>query len=71
MAPASSHTGLGRIVEEHWRRERAPRPSKDNPKGGTHVLAVCTAPGQLDHFVALVLQQGSGQPALRERKGRG
>ena len=70
MAPASSHNGLGGIVEERWRRESAPRPSKGTPKGGTPVLAVCTAPGQLDHFVALVLQQGSEQSALREREGR-
>jgi len=69
MAPASSHTGLGRIVEERWRRERAPRPSKDNPKGGTHVLAVCTAPAQLEYFVALALKQHGQQSALG--KGRG
>jgi len=69
MPPASSHNGLGGIVEEHWRRESTPRPSKDNPKGRTHVLAVCTAPGQLEYFVALALQQHGEQSALG--KGRG
>jgi hypothetical protein len=71
VARDGSHNGLGGIVDEPWRRERAPRPTEGTPKGGTHVLGVCTAPGQLDHFVALVLQQDSEQSALRERKGRG
>ena len=71
VAREGSHQGLNGIVDESWRCERAERPSEGTPKGGTHVLAVCATSGQLDHFVALVLQQGSGQPALRERKGRG
>ena len=50
---------------------RAPRPSEGTPKGGTHVLAVCAAPGQLDHCVALALQQDGEQSALGEREGSG
>jgi len=69
MAPASSHNGLGGIVEERWRRESAPRPRKGTPKGGTPVLAVCTAPGQLEYFVTLALQQHGQQATLG--KGRG
>ena len=69
MAPDGSHNGLGGIVEQLWRRERAQRPSEGTPKGGTHVLAVCATPGQLDYFVALALQQHGEQSALR--KGRG
>jgi hypothetical protein len=66
-----SHNGLGGIVDEPRRRERAPRPTESTPKGGTHVLAVCVTPGQLDDCVALALQQEGEQSALRERKGRG
>ena len=64
-----SHNGPGGIADEPWRRERAPRPSEGTPKGGMHVLAVCATPCQLDHFVALVLQQHGQHSALR--KGRG
>jgi hypothetical protein len=64
-----SDKGLGGIVEQLWRRERAVRPSEDTPKGGTHLVAVCATPGQLDYFVALVLQQHGQHSALR--KGRG
>jgi hypothetical protein len=63
-----SDKGLGRIVDERWRRERAVRPSEGIPKGGTNVLALCATPGQLDYFVALALQQLGKQSALR--KGR-
>jgi hypothetical protein len=63
-----SDKGLGRIVDERWRRERAVRPSEGIPKGGTNVLALCATPGQLDYFVALALQQHGKQSALR--KGR-
>ena len=63
-------TGFGGIVDESWRRERAPRPSEGIPKGGTYLLAVCVTPGRLDDCVALALQQDGEQPALRERKGR-
>jgi hypothetical protein len=66
-----SHNGLGGITDEPWRRARAPRPSEGTPKGSTHVLAVRVTPGQLDDCVALALQQGGEQSALRERKGRG
>ena len=65
------HNGLGAIVDEPWCRERAPRPGEGTPKGGTHVLAVCAAPGQLDHCVALALQQDGEQSALGEREGSG
>ena len=65
-----SHNGLGGIVDEPWRCERAPRPSEGAPKGGAHVLAVSAAPGQLDYLAALALQQDGEQSALRERKGR-
>ena len=64
-----SHQGLGGIVDEPSRRTRAERPSEGTPNGGTHVLAVCATPGQLDYFVALALQQHGQQSALR--KGRG
>jgi len=66
-----SHNGLDGIVDESWRRARAPRPSEGTPKGGTHVLPVCVTPGQLDSLAALALQQEGEQSALRERKGRG
>ena len=61
-----SHNGLGGIVAQLWRRERAPQPSEGTPKDGTHVLAVCAAPGQLEFFVALALQQHGQQSILRE-----
>jgi len=64
VAPEGSPNGLGGIVEELWRREHAPRPSEGTPKGGTHVLAVCTASGQLEYLVALALQQHGQQPTL-------
>jgi len=65
----SSDKGLGKIVDQRWRRERAVRPSEGIPKGGTNVLTLCATPGQLDYFVALALQQHGEQSALR--KGRG
>jgi len=68
VAPAGFHNGLGGIVEQRWPRERAPRPSECTPKGGTQALALCTAPGQLEYFVSLALQQHGEQSALR--KGR-
>jgi hypothetical protein len=61
--------GLGGIVAQLWRRERAPQPSESTAKGGTHVLALCTAPGQLEFFVALALQQHGQQSILREGRG--
>ena len=64
VARDGCHNGLGGIVDEPWRRERAPRPSEGIPKGGTQVLAVCATPGQLDDFVVLTLQQYGQQSAL-------
>jgi len=61
--------GLGRIADESSRRERAVRPSEGIPKGGTHVLAVCTTLGQPDYFAALALQQHGKQSALRKGLG--
>jgi hypothetical protein len=69
MARRGSHNGLGGIVDELWRRDRAPRRREGTPKGGTHLLALCTAPGQLKYLVALMLQQYGQQATLR--KGRG
>jgi len=69
VARDGSDKGLGGIVDQPWRRERAERPSEGTPKGGTRVLAVRATPGQLDYFVALALQQHGEQSALR--KGRG
>jgi hypothetical protein len=71
VAREGSHNRLGRIADEPWRPERAPWPSEGIPKGGTHVLAVCVTPGQLDYLATLALQQGGEQSALREHKGRG
>ena len=68
VAQGGSDKRLGGIVDDRLRHERAERPSEGTPKGGTHVLAVRTTPGQLDHFVALALQQQGEQTALR--KGR-
>ena len=64
-----THNGLGAIVAQLWRRERAPQPSESTAKGGTHVLALGTAPGQLEFFVALALQQHGQQSILREGRG--
>ena len=63
-----SRNGLGGIVDQRWRRERAPRPSEGMPKGGTNLLAARAIPGHLEYFVALVLQQNGQQSTLR--KGR-
>jgi hypothetical protein len=61
-------SSVARDVDQRWRGERAVRPSKGTPKGGTHVPALCALPSQLDYFVALALQQHGEQSALR--KGR-
>jgi hypothetical protein len=45
VARDGSHKGLGGIVDERPRRERAERPSERIPKGGTHVFAVRATPG--------------------------
>jgi len=59
-----SNKWLGRIADERSRRERAIRPGKGIPNGGTHMLAVRTTPGQLDYFEALTFQQHGEQSAL-------
>jgi len=66
VARDGSDKGLGRIVDEGWRPERAVRPSEGIPKGGARVLAVCTTLGQPDYFVTLALQQHGEQSALGE-----
>ncbi len=58
--------GLGGFVDQRWRRERTMPPNEGIPKGGTHLLALGVSPGQLDCFVALVLQQHGEQSALRK-----
>ena len=68
VARDSADQGLGGIVDGCWCGECAARPSEGIPNGGTHVLAVCAAPGQLDYFATLALQQHGQQSALR--KGR-
>jgi len=42
------------------------QPFEGTPKGLTRLLAVCSTPGQLNHFVALALQQYGEQSALRK-----
>jgi len=56
--------GLARMADGHGCRKRPPRPGEGTPKGGAHVLALCTTPGQLAFFVALALQQHGQQSAL-------
>jgi hypothetical protein len=68
VARDGADQGLGGIVDGRWCGECAARPSEGIPNGGTHVLAVCAAPGQLDYFATLALQQHGQQSALR--KGR-
>ena len=68
VARDAADQGLGGIVDGRWCGECAARPSEGIPNGGTHVLAVCAAPGQLDYFATLALQQHGQQSALR--KGR-
>jgi hypothetical protein len=68
VARDSADQGLGGIVDGRWCGKCAARPSEGIPNGGTHVLAVCAALGQLDYFATLALQQHGQQSALR--KGR-
>jgi hypothetical protein len=42
------------------------QPIERTPKSRTRLLAVCSTPGQLNHFVALALQQYGEQSALRK-----
>jgi hypothetical protein len=46
-----------RMAYGHGCRKRSPRPGEGTPKGGAHLVALCTTPGQLAYFVALALQQ--------------
>jgi hypothetical protein len=59
-----SDQGSARMADGHGCRKRPPRPREGTPKGGAHVLALCTMPGQLAYFVALALQQHGQQSAL-------
>jgi hypothetical protein len=76
MVLSGEENSRERFVDEPWPRQCAVRPSEGIAKGGTHVLAVCTMPGQLDYFAALAycaalaLEQHGEQSALREREGR-
>ena len=54
-------TGMGAVSARHGQVRYS--------KGGAHLVALCTTPGQLAYFVALALQQHGQQPALC--KGRG
>jgi hypothetical protein len=64
-----SGEGLGANGGRTSGRKRPPRPREGTPKGGAHLVALCTTPGQLAYFVALALQQHGQQSALC--KGRG
>jgi hypothetical protein len=55
-----------RMVYGHGCRKRSPPPSEGTPKGSSHLPSMCRTPGQLDHFVALALQQNGQQSALRK-----
>jgi hypothetical protein len=65
VARDGADQGLGGIVDGRWCSECAARPSEGIPNGGTQVLAVCAAPGELDYFATLALQQHGEQSALR------
>ena len=56
--------GSVRMADGHGCRKPLPRPDEGTPKGGAHVLALRTTPGQLAYFVALALQQHGQQSAL-------
>jgi hypothetical protein len=47
------------------------KPIEGTPKSRTRLVAVCSTPGQLNHFVALALQQQGQQSALRKGRSRG
>ena len=66
VARNGSHRGLGGIVDERSCRECARLPGEATPKGSSHLRAMCATPAQLDHFVALALQQNGQQSALRK-----
>ena len=66
VARKRSHRGLGGIVDERSCRECAPLPSEATPKGNSQLPPVWATPAQLEHFVALALQQNGQQSALRK-----
>ena len=66
VARNASHRRLGGIVDERSCRECAPPPREVTPKGSSHLPPVWATLGQLDHFVALALQQNGQQSALRK-----
>ena len=68
LARDGSDESSARTADGHRCRKRAPRPGEGTPKGGAHVLALFTTPGQLAYFVALALQQHGQQPALRKSR---
>jgi hypothetical protein len=61
--------GWARTADGHRCRKRAPRPGEGTPKGGAHLVALCTTAGQLAYFVALALQQHGQQSALCKGQG--
>jgi hypothetical protein len=67
MARNGSHRGLGRIVDARSCRECTP-PSEGTPKKSSQLPSVCATLDQLEHFVALALQQNGQQSALRKRQ---
>jgi len=52
-------SSVARAVDQLWRSEGAPCPNEGILKSGTHTLALCATPSQLDYSVALALQQHS------------
>ena len=66
MARNGSHRGFGGIADERSCRECTPPPSEGTPKKSSHLPLVCATLGQLEHFVALTLQQNGQQSALRK-----
>ena len=54
-----------RSCQLSW-RECSPPPSEATPKGSSHLPPVCATLSQLDHFVALALQQNGKEAALRK-----
>ncbi|MFZ0915483.1 MAG: hypothetical protein WAN04_01185 [Candidatus Udaeobacter sp.] len=66
VARNGSQGGLGGIVDERSCSECSPPPSEATPKWSSHLPPMCGTLGQLDHFVALALQQNGQQSALRK-----
>jgi hypothetical protein len=68
MARNGSHRGLGGIVDGRSCRKCTPPPSEGTPEKSSQLPSVCATLGQLEHFVALALQQNGQQSALRKRR---